>query len=419
MQSQKASLAIFGVFFFESSVIGQWIPRIPDIKNSLGLTDGTLGLALLMMPLGTLFGFSVAGRIVELTGLRNACRLFLPLWAILFMGPALADSFLQLSLALVLSGLAIGMIETAMNTEAARIERVAGKRLMSRCHGFWSLGTMFGALAGGALAHAGFSVATHFLLVMPAIALCGYVCATALPRASTLAEEVARQAAVKARAGQAGDESQMAANQQAQAPAATDDGKGSALFSLPARAIVLLCLMPLGIMMVEGAFIDWSAVFMRDVLQAGPLIIAVAYSSFSLIMAAVRLSGDWLATRYGDVLIVRVSGLAACAGIALFALAPSTAWAFLAAALSGAGVAIVFPLAVSAAANRPGGTSAGNVASLNMISFSAFLVAPPLIGFVSEVFGLRMALLCLAPLAFLTFLLAGEVADKPVQTSIR
>lgn len=421
MQSHKASLAIFGVFFFESSVLGQWIPRIPDIKNTLGLSDGTLGLALLMMPVGTLIGFSIAGRILELTGLRNACRIFLPVWAILFLGPALAQNFLQLSLALILSGLAIGMIETAMNTEAARIERVAGKRLMSRCHGFWSLGTMFGALIGGLLAQAGLTVAVHFLLAMPLIAICGYLSATALPRLGAQAnalpvEESSGQSHLETVAGPVSGEAGVAVVKDA---ADTHGEPQGALFSLPDRAIVLLCLMPLGIMMVEGAFIDWSAVFMRDVLEAGPLIIAVAYSSFSLIMAAVRLSGDWLATRYGDVLIVRVSGLAACAGITLFALAPSTPWAFVAAALSGAGVAIVFPLAVSAAANRPGRSSAGNVASLNMISFSAFLLAPPLIGFVSEAFGLRIALLSLAPAAFLTFLLAGEITDRSAQTSIR
>ncbi len=405
MQSRNAALAIFGVFFFESSVLGQWIPRIPDIKNSLGLSDGGLGLALLMMPLGTLVGFSIAGRIIEMTGLRNACRIFLPLWAMLFLGPALAQNFVGLAIALVLSGLAIGMIETAMNTEAARIEKAAGKRLMSRCHGFWSLGTMFGALVGGAMAQYGLSVLTHFLLTLPLIAAAGYVAATALPKlgkqslADTGPDAVISTDAVPV--GIEGHDSDEAG-----------DGGESGLFRMPSRAIVLLCMMPLGIMMVEGAFIDWSAVFMRDVLAAGPWVIALTYSSFSLIMASVRLAGDTLATRFGDLLIVRVSGLAACVGIVLFALAPSVAWAFLAAALSGAGVAIVFPLAVSAAANRPGRTPADNVAALNMIAFSAFLVAPPLIGFMSEAFGLRTALLCLAPVAFMTFLLAGEVVDN-------
>ncbi|ASJ75061.1 MFS transporter [Granulosicoccus antarcticus] len=405
MQSSKATWAIFSVFFFESSVLGQWIPRIPDIKNTLGLSDGSLGLALLMMPLGTLVSFSIAGKLIEMTGLRNACRTFLPLWALLFLGPALATDFTQLAIALVFSGFAVGMIETAMNTEAARIEKVAGKRLMSRCHGFWSLGTMFGALLGGGVAQYGLSVSTHFLITMPVIAVCGYFAATALPVLSRRTNK----AAILNEERSVGEGLQVSG----------DDGGGevvaegqSELFRLPSRAIVLLCMMPLGIMMVEGAFIDWSAVFMRDVLAAGPWVIAIAYSSFSLVMASVRLAGDRLATQFGDLRIVQVSGLASCVGIVLFALAPTVPWAFLAAALSGAGVAIVFPLAVSAAANRPGGRPADNVASLNMISFSAFLVAPPLIGFMSEVFGLRIALLCLAPVAFMTFVLAGEVVTK-------
>lgn len=391
MHNRSAVLAIFTVFFFESAVIGQWIPRIPDIKSALSLSDADLGLALLSMPLGTLFGFSIAGKIVELTGLRLACRIFLPLWALLFMGPAFAQNFVQLVIALIFSGVAIGMIETAMNTEAARIEKVAGKRLMSRCHAFWSIGTMVGALIGGGLAHVGLSVATHFLIAMPLIAIGGYFAATALP-------VLPREESV--------DES---------ARVSTKDDQ---LFRLPAKAILLLCVMPMGIMMVEGAFIDWSAVFMRDVMAAGPLIIAVTYSFFSIVMALVRFSGDALATRYGEVPVVRVSGLAATAGIILFALAPTSFVAFIAAAISGAGVAIVFPLAVSAAANRPERTSADNVASVNMIGFTAFLISPPIIGLLSDAFSLRIALLALAPIAFLTCLLADEVKAAP-QTSIK
>ncbi|MFT6878471.1 MAG: MFS family permease, partial [Granulosicoccus sp.] len=188
----------------------------------------------------------------------------------------------------------------------------------------------------------------------------------------------------------------------------------STLFRWPARSIVLLCIMPVGIMMVEGAFIDWSAVFMRDIMSAEPLLIGITYAAFSLIMATVRLFGDSLAVRFGDLNIVRVSGIASTAGIALFALAPSIPWAFAGAALSGAGVAIVFPLAVTAAANRPGRSSADNVAALNMLSFSAFLIAPPIIGFVSEFQGLRVALLMLVPVALMTVLLAKEVMPHKI-----
>ena len=125
-------------------------------------------------------------------------------------------------------------------------------------------------------------------------------------------------------------------------------------------------------------------------------------------MAAVRLCGDIINEKFGAKLIVQVSGIAATAGIVLFALAPNVQVAFLAAALSGMGVAIVYPLAVTAAARRPG-RSSDNVAALSMIAFSAFLISPPIIGLLSELFGLRVALLLLAPMALSTVLLASQV----------
>jgi len=394
MLDRSATWAIFGVFFFESSVIGQWIPRIPDIKYNLGLSDAELGLALLSMPLGTLIGFSIAGRIIQNIGLRSGCRVFLPLWALLFITPALAQNLAQLMLALCISGMAVGMIETAMNTEAARIEKAAAGRLMSRCHGFWSIGTMVGALMGGAIAQQGVSVSTHFVIIMPLIALGGYFVATSLPR---LPVEVSADVSVPV-SDRAGVKS--------------SNLKVTGLFTLPGKAILLLCIMPLGIMMVEGAFIDWSAVFMRDVMSASPLLIAVTYSFFSVVMAIVRLSGDAISEHFGETRVIRISGLASTVGICIFALAPSTLWVFIGAAISGAGVAIVFPLAVTAAANRPGRSSADNVAALNMVAFTAFFIAPPVIGFLSDAIGLRYALLSLAPMAFVTFLLADEVSDN-------
>jgi len=132
-------------------------------------------------------------------------------------------------------------------------------------------------------------------------------------------------------------------------------------------------------------------------------------------MASVRLSGDMLADKYGEYAIVRTSGLAAAAGILLFATAPTVPVAFLGAALSGLGVAIVYPMAVTAAARRPGGTPADNVAALTMISFGAFLVAPPIIGFLSDWLGLRWALALLAPFAIKTWWLASEVNPEKSQ----
>jgi len=371
--------AIFGVFFLESVVLGNWIPRIPEFKAALGLSDAELGLCLLAMPLGTFLGLMVAGRLTERLGLRQSCRITLPLWAFAFVLPAFATSGVWLGACLALAGFVIGLVEVAMNTKADVIEKASRQRLMSRCHGFWSLGSMAGALLGSALAHVGVSVQAHFVAVMPLVGLLGWWTASQLPLDEPVHE-----------------------------PVESEDP----LFRLPSRGILLLCAMPLGVMVVEGAFIDWSAVFMRSVLEASPLVIGTAYAFFSVVMAATRLSGDRIADRFGDLAVVRCSGLAAACGIALFAMAPTVPMAYAGAALSGAGVAIVYPLAISAAARRPGRSAADNVAAMTMISFCAFLLAPPLIGFVSDAIGLRWALGLLTPIAFATLLLAGEVARE-------
>jgi MFS family permease len=382
-QRTPSAWPIFGVFFIESVALGLWIPRIPDIKDALGLSDSLLGVALLCMPIGTLLGLALAGRVIDRLGLRQTCRVFLPIWSLLFLIPASAGSLFTLGAGLALAGFAVGMIETAMNTEAARQESASGRRLMSRCHGFWSLGSMFGALLGGLLGEASVSVATQSLWLMPVVAVLGVLIASTLPQ-------------VQAEPSTSTD---------------TNTGNASRLFRWPALALVPLCCMPLGLMMIEGAFIDWSAVFARDILEASPLVIAVIYAAFASVMAITRLSGDWLGDRFGDVALARASSVAAVMGIAGFALAPNVASAFFAAAIAGAGVAVVFPLAVSAVARRhtPGRSAADNVAALNMISFSAFLFAPPLIGFLSDATNLRIALLALVPGALLSLYLTREL----------
>ena len=377
--ANRAISAIFGVFFLESAVLGNWIPRIPDLKANLALSDAALGFCLLSIPAGTIIGLLVAGRIIDRTGLRRGCQLFLPAWALCFVLPPFANSQISFMFYLFLSGVAVGLVEVAMNTEADRLEQELKKRIMSRCHGFWSLGSLVGAMTGGLLAHLGWSVMQHFLVVMPIIAVLGYWIASQLP------------------VPEAGE------------PISTSES--GALFRLPSRFILLLCIMPMGAMVVEGAFIDWSAVFVKSVLDASPLLIAIIYSFFAIVMAVVRLFGDAIGDRYPATLIVRVSGVAAALGIAIFAVSVNQPMAMLGAAISGMGVAIVYPLAITAAARRPG-SAADNVAAITMISFSAFLLAPPIIGFLSEAFGLRIALLMLAPVALTTAFLASEVSSE-------
>jgi len=373
----RYTYAICGVFFLCAATLGNWIPRIPDIKSRLELSEFELGYCLFALPIGTLLGLLVAARIIESAGgLKRSCRLFLISWTLLFILPVVAPSTLLFVVFLFISGLSVALIEVAMNTKADNIERQFNLRIMSRCHGFWSLGTMTGALIGGAIAQLGIDERTHFIVVMPILVLIGILITKELPEDMPVEIEKVK----------------------------------TSTFRLPPLSIVLLCLVPCGAMVVEGVFIDWSAVFMNSVLGAPPLLIGITFAVFSVCMAVVRLLGDGLAVRFGARQIIVASGISSFVGLMIFALAPNWIIAMFGAVLCGLGVAIVYPLTVSAAARRPGASATDNVTSVTMISFSAFLIAPPVIGLLAESFGMRAALIILSPLALSAVFLSRELS---------
>ncbi len=371
----KARLSIFAVFFMEAFVLGNWIARIPDVKTLFGFSEGELGVVLFVFAWGTLIAFLIGGSLAKRFGLRRSCALAGAGYACANFLIPFSPNAAVLGLVLIFGGLSIGLLEIAMNTAADRLEKASGKRLMSSAHGSWSLGTLAGALLGGVIAQSGIGVGLHFAVIMPLSAFAAFCVAQGVP-------------------GDQARHSQPILEKPS--------------FRLPQKAILLLCMMPIGIMLVEGAFIDWSALFVRTVLGASPLASGLIYAAFALVMAVTRFSGDALLERFGASRVAWVSGISATLGVTVFALATNVPVAFLGALLSGLGVAVVYPLTMSAVAARPGDAE-DNVAALSLIAFTSFMIAPPIIGFLAEGYGLSMALVLLAPLAASSLLLNGEL----------
>jgi MFS family permease len=366
-------VAIFGVYFINSFVLGQWIPRVPDIKLHLGLDDQTLGICIFALPVGTLTSFIVASSIVQRLGLKVSCSLFQAAWALCFIIPGIADNLAIFILGLFLSGFAMGFIEVAINSKAADMERGFAKAIMSRCHGFWSVGAMLGALLGSLFAEYGITTGMHFLSVMPILALLGVGFAAILPMDTQGAEK-----------------------------------NEHIIFRRPSKVILLLAALPLGIMATEGIYIDWSAIYMRDEFLTNPFTAGSVYVIFGCAMSISRLSGDFLSQKMGAVSLVFWSGIFGALGLAGFALAPSIIWVYIASTLCGLGVGNVYPQVISAA-SRCAGNPTDNVAAISLIEFLMFLFTPALIGFLSDSIGMRYAFLCYVPLASLAFLLAKKV----------
>ena len=383
MSSERMRLfALQIVFALNGLGLAVWFPRIPDVKAALGLDVLALAFSLFGLPAGTMLGFLVVGRVSRRLGLRRTCLWGGSIFLLSFIGPALASNALALGLTLFLCGLSIATIEVAMNAKASQTERVLKRRIMTRCHAFWSFGTVTGALIGGAFAQGEVSFLAQQLLLQPVFAALNVVAALRL-----MPDEPAQDAQ--------------------DAPAGR--------FVLPSRALLILCLVPIGALLTEGAMMEWSALLLREHVGASPFATAATFAVFALSMALTRLAGDRLAEIFGPQRVITRSALLMGVAMLGFGLSPGLWLSVPMAALAGLGCGNIYPLTMSVVGQLPGARTERNVATLALIAFTAFLVGPPAIGIMARLLGLPVALAALAPLGLVPLLLMAQA--KPPRTA--
>lgn len=379
MSAERARLlALQMVFALNALGLSVWFPRIPDVKEALGLDVLTLAFCLFGMPLGTMLGFALVGRITKRLGLKATCLWGGSVFLISFIGPALAPNAPALGFSLFVCGLTIATIEVSMNAKASQTERVLKRRIMTQCHAFWSFGTVTGSLLAGAFAQGGVGFLTQQIILQPIFAAATVFCALRLIP----------------------DDPTPAAEEEVE--------EGGRRFRLPSTALLLMCLVPIGALLIEGAMMEWSALLMREWKGTSPFLTALTFAVFALAMAGVRLVGDRLAEQFGPRTVIRRSAIAMGFGILAFGLAPGLWMSLPAAALVGIGCGNIYPLAMSIVGQIPGARPERNVATLALVAFTAFLVGPPLIGALAHLVGLPVALALLSPAGIVPLLLLGR-----------
>lgn len=350
------------IFGLQSLAFGAWLPRIPEVKDALGLSPSVLALVLLGMPTGIMATLPFAGRIVARLGPATALLWLFPPYLFGLGLLAFAPSSLALCAALAFAGVLMALVELSQNLLADGIEKATGRMIMSSCHGFWSLGTMAGSVVGAGLA--GLAVPPN----LSGAVLTGAI----LPVALWLIWGL--------RAGLVG-----ASRLASPAPAPSR-------WTWPALPVVKIGLFLFGIAMAEGAMMDWAPLFLRDTFSLGAGVAGLGLTLFSGFMTLGRLRGDALRLRFGASLSARISGGTALAALAALVLSPVPETAYLALIFLGLGASLGFPLAVSSAAQIPGQRIESAVAVITFLALLGFLTGPVLIGFVSEAFGLRWGL---------------------------
>jgi len=372
--SLRASHRVYSAFFLYALALGGLYPRMAEIQQGMGVAEGALGLGLIGTASGTLISLTFGGPLIERLGARKILLMGLPLVAVFYALAALAPSPLVLFLSLLPAGICIGAVEQIVNLEADRVEHVLGRRMMNRSHAFWSIGFATAGVFGGVAAELGLSPFMHLWLML---GLVGVLTILLLGKFEAAAHRPHLQSGVTQ--------------------------EKAVKFAWPTPAICLLLAATSAAMLMEGAGIEWSAIYMRDVFGSSPFICGLAVAAGASTQAVTRFFADKLVERFQPVLVARSLSLILGAGVALVTWASSPWMALCGLALMGVGTSAVFPLAMSAAAQRSDRPAAVNVAALAQTAFVVFLLGPPLLGWVAEFFGIRAAFAFSLPLIALSF----------------
>ncbi|MER7760095.1 MFS transporter [Streptomyces sp. NPDC097619] len=361
---RRARFAIAAVFCVHGAVTGSFATRIPWIQDNASLGAGALGLALAFPAVGAAVSMPLAGRVNHRLGARRALTVLLALWTLSLTLPSLAPSLPVLCLALFLYGTSAGLSDVAMNALGVETETRLGRSIMSSLHGMWSVGALLGSAAGTAAAHAGADARLHHLTAALALTALGLLaCRGVLDLRSAPDEEPPPH------------------------------------FALPPRSAVLIGAVGFCAVFAEGASLDWSGVYLKDVLGTDAGLAAASTTAFALTMAVARLAGDRVVDRFGAVRTVRTGGVLATVGGLLVVGVHHPAAALAGFGLIGLGIAVVVPLAFAAAA-RSGPAPAQAIAGVATITYTSGLIAPSAIGAVADTtslvvsFGLVTALAC-------------------------
>ena len=362
---------VFVGFFIYAFSLGAMFPRLDDIQTSLEIDKAELGLLLLCIPLGLQVTLLFADRLVRAISLKNIVCLGIPSICFTQFAAVAVNQIALFALFLIICGAFVAVVEVAINLEADRVEHALGSRIMNRSHAFWSIGFFSAAVVGALFSQFKVMLEIHFLLV------CGI---------AFLISKI------------------IFADYNVASPRHTNVTKIKK-FSLPTGPIFVMVLFTMSAMLVEGASIDWSVIFMREIHSASPFI-----SGFSLAMAAfsqawVRFFGDNLLNKFGPILISVASLFFMFLGIFLVVLSNSSTLAILGFLFMGAGSAVIFPMAISIAASRSDRPAETNVASLTQFAFAMFLLGPPVLGFIGEAYSLRWSFSLCIPLLILSCLM--------------
>lgn len=373
-QALRARNSLWGSFLLMGIISMAWVARIPEIKESAGLSNGQFGVVILGSTLGSIAGAQIAGRAMHTFGSRpvlNISSIIMP--AGLFT-MAIAKTGVELFFALMLMGFGYAMTDMTLNYQGVVVERILEKKWMLSFHGMWSLGAFVVTVFGGLISA---YIEPHINLIIAAIF--GLICFIPV-NLNLLSPDIDDHA---------GDGVQET------------EGK----VPLFGKSVLHLWFIGIGLvasLVAEGSAGDWGGLLLDNNMNIDGGLTATAFSAFALAMIVSRFTGDRIIHKFGARNTVKFGGLIGGSGWGIcLAIAiplssihplPALVIANIGFAFAGFGIGPMFPAFILAASRIPGISSAVAISRVGLIGIAGFFVGPTITGGIAEASSLSYAI---------------------------
>jgi MFS family permease len=353
-----ARFAVKILFFLNGFVHANYFSRLPRIQDLFLIDNGTMGFVLLASSLGALIAMPFTGWMIIRNGSRRiglfSAYMYCACIPLIPFIPNLPGLFILF----FLIGIATGMLDVSMNSQAVMIEERWGKPIMTSFHAFFSVGMMLGALAGSLFSKLDTSLAMHLVIIGSVSLVIVFV-----TRYYLIVDAPAERSS--------------------EGPA----------FRLPNTAMVSIGVIAFCCMLGEGAMADWGTNYMENIAHSSKSTAPLALSAFALAMTIGRIFGDSARLRYGDRKLMVICGVIAFAGLTLSVAITTPTIAIIGFFIVGIGLSAIVPIAYSVAGSAKDLPPGVGLAMVTTVGYAGFLFGPPIIGFLADIFTLRLALL--------------------------
>lgn len=363
------------LFYFSMGLtFSTWASRIPDIKNTMSLSEADLGTALFAIPFGQLFIMPFSGKLAGKYGSHRTVVIGICLYICSLISVGIGTQRWHLSLGLFFFGMFSNLTKISVNIQGIYAEGLFRRAIMSSFHGAWSLAGFTGALIGIGMISLNLEPLIHFAFVGAVLSV--IIC---LNRKYLIKVKEKPQAVKKK------------------------------FFSKPDPLLLWLGIMAFCCMVSEGIMFDWSGVYFSDVVKAPGPFVVIGYASFMIMMATGRFFGDRVIRRVGRKRVLQVSGCLISIGLFTAVLLPYLIPSTIAFMLVGLGVSTIVPTLYSIAGRTPNVPPGIALQTIASISFFGFMLGPPVIGYIAHATSLRLSFAIIGFFGFAIALLAARM----------